>query len=188
MKVSAIIACALCVVGTVLPAQEWQVEMRIDPPVAYATSYSGTISSYGTGARGEHFGNVEAFRGPDVPNGTPCEQVDWFEIDFFFGEDSHHELQFLFGLDRQPGGDWRVDNAAAFINMGSGDDIYAVVLEQYEGPQVTLTDFACLPDGGVRVGMDYAFAGPPQSDKGPDWLSLHGSASASMTLYNYDQY
>lgn len=169
-------------------AQEWSVAIRIDPPVAYETAYSGTVSSYAASERGGVFGIVEAFRGPDVRPDVPCAQVDWFEVDFFFGQEEHHDLQFLFGLDRQPTGGWRVDQPAAFITMAAGGQSAVVALELYEGPQITLTDFACLPDGRVRVGIDYAFAGPPQTDKGPDWLSLSGSASGTMPLYNYDQY
>lgn len=179
---------AICLLSMPAVAQEWQVNVNIDPPLAYSNSYAGSVSSWGTGQRGERFGNVEAFRGPGVVPNTPCADVDWFEVDFFFGADDHHEIQFLFGLDRQPDGDWRVDAPAAFINLVADGDSTAVYLEQYEGPRVDVTEVTCQEDGMVRVAMTYAFAGQPQSEKGPDWLSLHGSASATMVLYNYDQY
>ncbi len=158
-------------------AQTWSAEAALSAPLEGTWSMRGDSLEMWDENPGDVFFGAAAYLSETDPAGTACTDADTIEFDIYFGRAGHMELQFLFDAEAMlKPGEWRIVDPTSFYNAGSSENTFAVNIEVFDEPTVTLTSMTCQPGETVDIAFAYDFTGGSTTGKGPDTLRITGTA------------
>lgn len=171
--------------GQSATAQDWNTQVRVSGAENGSYETTGHGNSFGSNASGAYF--MADFYADGVNEGARCETVEYFEVDFFFGQAATWETQVQFPMRRSEGGFSAGEPNVYFATLDRSDN----VVESYwneAAAKVAVTKIECRPDG--RFDMAISFAGALVSEtRGAEFtVDIVGESAATLTLTDIDQF
>ncbi|KPP89118.1 MAG: hypothetical protein HLUCCA08_02725 [Rhodobacteraceae bacterium HLUCCA08] len=120
-----------------------------------------------------------------VNNGVACDAVDFFEVDYYYGEVPGFIQHVLVSVERR-GDRWVATDPAVFYDEVDATEMITATWETYDNAVAAVESVTC--EGPDRVRISVTFKAVMDSIDGAAPLAIDGTAEASMRIYDMMDY
>lgn len=178
------VAALLC--ATAVSAQDWTVTMNVSGDVTGTLEAAGTRTGL-VGDRAGNFMSADAFTDGIDAGQTTCETAEFFEIDYFFGNETTLGGHVLFLMERR-GGQYVAVDPSMFMDTLDNDMEVTQTYATFGDLAVSLENVNCNADGTLAVSIVYKGRLLSEMGGGPAAVAVTGDISADFTLRDMSEY
>jgi len=183
---TAILAAGVAVIGVSASAQDLSATMRVSGDMRGTFAVESNRNTIMADTQGRYF-SVEVFAEGVDAGRAACGTADFYEVDFFFGQETSFGGHVLFSLQRTNTG-FVATNASLlfdrFDSRGNAVETYA----DFDNSQVVLTRLGCLPNGQVDMAIQFKGRGLSDEGFGAAQLQMAGTADGAAILKDMNDY
>lgn len=180
-----LIAAALGVAALPAMAQDdFTGSFTLSGPIEASHSVSGSSFGLDPVGPGPEWMAPEAYA-DGVNTGAACADVDFFEVDYYYGELPGYIQHVLVSVERR-GERWVAVDPAVFYDEVGADEVISATWETYDRAVAAVNSVTCEGPDRVRISVD--FKAVMDSVEGAPMLAIDGTAEASMQIFDMSDY